>query len=76
MTDCIIKYMHGHVSAAKKTKDARHTSVLFTGTAKLLNCQIQPSISPKLLNDFYQLFMPIHMHYFTYQIEGNRFNIS
>ena len=46
ITTVLIK-THSNVSAAKKTKDAQHTSVLFAGTVKLPNLA---SISPKLLS--------------------------
>ena len=50
MMIAILIKTHSSVSVAKKTKeDARHTSVLFTGTIK---CQIEPSVSPKLLHRF------------------------
>ena len=55
------------VSVAKK--DVRHTSVLFTGTAKSLF--ITPHISITMYwTNFYQIyiFYTLHIHDFTYQI--------
>ena len=61
MVDQLIK-THGHMSAAKKTKDAEHTSVLFTGTVKSPNSAFHISKTTKLIFIQFIYFLP-----YTYQ---------
>ena len=70
-TDCILISLlksiktHGRMSVAKK--DVRHTSVLFTGTAKSLFLTNHNSITMYCTN-FYQIyiFYALNIHDFTY----------
>ena len=61
--------LHGCVSVAKKTKDAWHTSVLFTGTLNLPNSAFYISKTTELIPTKFIYFLhALHIHYFAYQI--------
>ena len=68
---------HSSVSVAKKTKkDMRHTSVLFTGTAKLPNSAFCISKTTKLTSTKFIYFLPYIYTTSHIKIEGNRFSSS
>ena len=68
---------HSRVSAAKKTKtDAQHTSVLFTGTAKLPNLAFCISKIPKPISTKFIYFLPYICTTLHIKIEGNHFSSS
>ena len=73
---CFIK-THSSVSAAKKPKeDARHTSVLFTGTVKLPNSAFCISKTTKPISTKFTYFMPYIYTTLHIKIEGNTFSSS
>ena len=49
---------HSRVSAAKKTKDVQHTSVLFTSIVKLPNSTFCISKTTKLISTKFIYFLP------------------
>ena len=66
---------HSSVSAAKKTKkDVRHTSVLFTGTVKLLNSAFCISKTTKPISTKFTYFLPYICTTSHIKIEENRFS--
>ena len=68
---------HSSVSAAKKTKkDVWHTSVLFTGTAKLPNSAFCISKTTKPISTKFIYFMPYIYTISHIKFEGNRFSSS
>ena len=68
---------HSSVSAAKKTKeDARHTSVLFTGTIKLPNSAFCISKTTIPISTKFTYFLPYIYTTSHIKIEGNIFSIS
>ena len=68
---------HSSVSAAKKTKkDVWHTSVLFTGTEKLLNSAFHISKTTKLISTKFIYFLLYIYTTSLIKIEGNRFSTS
>ena len=68
---------HSSVSAAKKPKeDARHTSVLFTGTVKLLNSAFCISKTTKPISTKFTYFLPYIYTTLHTKIEGNSFSSS
>ena len=67
---------HSSVSAAKKAKDAQHTSVLFTGAAKLPNSAFCISKTTKLISTKFIYFLPYIYTTSHIKIEGNRFSSS
>ena len=64
------------VSATKKTKDARHISVLFTCSIKLPNSAFRISKSTKLISNKLKYFLPYIYTTLHIKIEGNHFSIS
>ena len=68
--------IHSSVSAAKKTKDARHTSVLFTGTVKLPNSAFCISKTTKLISTKFIYFLPYVNTTSQIKIAKNHFSIS
>ena len=68
---------HSSVSAAKKTKeDARHTSVLFTGTVKLPNSAFCISKTTTPISTTFTYFLPYIYTTLHIKIEGNSFSSS
>ena len=68
---------HSSVSAAKKPKeDARHTSVLFTGTVKLPNSAICTSKNTLPISTKFTYFLPYIYTTLHIKIEGNSFSGS
>ena len=68
---------HSSVSAAKKTKeDARHTSVLFTGTVKLPNSAFCISKTTIPISAKFTYFLPYIYTTSHIKIEGNSFSSS
>ena len=68
---------HSRVSAAKKPKeDARHTSVLFTGTMKLSNAAICISKTTLPISTKFTYFLPYIYTTSHIKIEGNSFSSS
>ena len=68
---------HSSVSAAKKTKeDARHTSVLFTGTVKLPNSAFCISKTTTPISTKFTYFLPYIYTTSHIKIEGNVFSSS
>ena len=68
---------HSSVSAAKITKeDVQHTSVLFTGTIKLLNSAFCISKTTKWISTKFVYFLPYIYTTSHIKIEGNRFRSS
>ena len=68
---------HSSVSAAKKTKeDARHTSVLFTGTVKLPNSAFCISKTTISISTKFTYFLPYIYTTSHIKIEGNNFSSS
>ena len=68
---------HSSVSAAKKPKeDARHTSVLFTGTVKLPNSAFCISKTAKPISTKFTYFLPYIYTTLHTKIEGNSFSSS
>ena len=73
----IIIKTHSSVSAAKKPKeDARHTSVLFTGTVKLPNSAFCISKTTKPISTKFTYFLPYIYTTLHTKIEGNSFSSS
>ena len=65
---------HSGVSAAKKTKkDVQHTSVLFTGTAKLPNSAFCISKTTQPISTKFMYFMPYIYTTSHIKFEGNHF---
>ena len=68
---------HSSVSVAKKTKeDARHTSVLFTGTVKLLNSAFRISKTTIPISTNFTYFLSYIYTSSHIKIEGNSFSSS
>ena len=68
---------HSSVSASKKTKkDMQHTSVLFTGTAKLPNSAFCISKTTKPISTKFIYFLPYIYTTSQIKIEGNCFSSS
>ena len=68
---------HSSVSAAKKTKkDVQHTSVLFTGTAKLPNSAFCISKTTKPISTKFIYFLPYIYTTSHIKFEGNRLSSS
>ena len=68
---------HSSVSAAKKTKkDVQHTSVLFTGTAKLPNSAFCISKTTQPISTKFIYFMPYIYSTLHIKFEENRFSSS